>query len=147
MFAVNNDLAAEHDYPYTGSISGDCKKPSESLDPPVKVAKIARVSDEYAEEQVSLRDLLDNGPVAVGISSTSWLFLFYYSGVITSWECGFMNDHAVLVVGYGYERGIPYYLIKNSWGENWGMHGYAKIGAIEGVTEIEGICGIHIYTL
>ncbi|XP_059310602.1 cysteine proteinase COT44-like [Lycium ferocissimum] len=35
--------------------------------------------------------------------------------------------HAVLVVGYGVENGIEYYLIKNSWGVNWGYGGYARV--------------------
>lgn len=37
------------------------------------------------------------------------------------------NSHTVVVVGYGVQRGIPYWLIKNSWSESWGIKGYAKI--------------------
>lgn len=36
-------------------------------------------------------------------------------------------DHAVVVIGWGTESDIPYWLIKNSWGENWGDNGYIKI--------------------
>ncbi|XP_019240634.1 PREDICTED: ervatamin-B-like [Nicotiana attenuata] len=35
--------------------------------------------------------------------------------------------HAVLIVGYGKENGIEYFLVKNSWGVNWGYWGYAKV--------------------
>ena len=36
-------------------------------------------------------------------------------------------NHAVLAVGYGVEDDVEYWLIKNSWGENWGDDGYFKM--------------------
>ncbi|MQM17132.1 hypothetical protein Taro_050100 [Colocasia esculenta] len=57
-------------------------------------------------------------------------FRFYKSGVYTSDTCGSSPmdvNHAVLAVGYGVEDGIPYWLIKNSWGTHWGDDGYFKM--------------------
>ena len=36
-------------------------------------------------------------------------------------------NHTVLAVGYGVENSIPYWLIKNSWGAEWGDNGYFKM--------------------
>jgi C1A family cysteine protease len=48
-------------------------------------------------------------------------------------------DHAVTVVGYGNDGSQNYYIVRNSWGPNWGDKGYVKIASSDTGA---GICGI-----
>jgi C1A family cysteine protease len=67
-----------------------------------------------------------------------------------------VRDHAVLVVGYGVEDGIEYFLIKNSWGKGWGLNGYFKIAtkfkdfedldySMKFENYVHGVCGLYHY--
>ncbi|XP_068747154.1 counting factor associated protein D-like [Montipora capricornis] len=67
------------------------------------------------------------GPVSILINTQPKSFKFYGSGIYYDPECTHALDHAALAVGYGVEKGEPYWLIKNSWSKAWGDEGYIKI--------------------
>jgi cathepsin L len=50
-------------------------------------------------------------------------------------------DHGVLIVGYGTENGVDYWLVKNSWSSDWGDQGYVKIERSDSKSD-PGICGV-----
>lgn len=64
----------------------------------------------------------------------------YYSGGILIEQNKSKREkdtHAAVVVGYGHEDGLDYWLVKNSWGTDWGLGGYFKIGRGFNFFEIE----------
>lgn len=66
------------------------------------------------------------GPIAVSYQVVGD-FKNYVDGVYSSDECknGPMDvNHAVLAVGYGTFRGEDYWIVKNSWGLDFGQDGY-----------------------
>jgi hypothetical protein len=77
----------------------------------------------------------DWGPVASG-------FIVYpdfydYTGGIYEWNNigPKISAHAIVIVGWGEEKGKKYWIIRNSWGKKWGEGGYFRM--IRGVNHCE----------
>eukprot|EP00633_Aureoumbra_lagunensis_P000369 CAMPEP_0197294770 /NCGR_PEP_ID=MMETSP0890-20130614/33528_1 /TAXON_ID=44058 ORGANISM="Aureoumbra lagunensis, Strain CCMP1510" /NCGR_SAMPLE_ID=MMETSP0890 /ASSEMBLY_ACC=CAM_ASM_000533 /LENGTH=334 /DNA_ID=CAMNT_0042770361 /DNA_START=247 /DNA_END=1251 /DNA_ORIENTATION=+ len=66
------------------------------------------------------------GPIAISVDA-SWTD--YESGVFPASEGGTDIDHAVQLVGYGYDNTskLSYWLVRNSWGTSWGEDGYIRL--------------------
>jgi hypothetical protein len=60
---------------------------------------------------------------------------------LNSAQCGTQLDHAITAIGYGTTGKVDYFIIRNSWGGNWGEGGYINIAAVPGKSV--GICGIQ----
>ena len=70
-----------------------------------------------------------NGPVVVNINDHDPIFKHYKSGIIQNLMPNIrQTTHSVVLIGWGTEGGNDYWLIRNSWGANWGDHGFVKIG-------------------
>ncbi|BFZ21116.1 hypothetical protein BsWGS_24155 [Bradybaena similaris] len=72
------------------------------------------------------QELVDNGPVEAAFSVYSD-FLNYKSGVYQYTSGSMLGGHAVKIIGYGVEDGTKYWLVANSWNEDWGDSGFFKI--------------------
>lgn len=90
-------------------------------------------------DPVALATALTIGPVSIGVDASGLAFKFYKSGIIKKF-CGTAIDHAVLLVGYGTEKGTDYWLVKNSWTSDWGENGYFRI-LRDMSKKDEGVCG------
>ncbi|KAG5559119.1 hypothetical protein RHGRI_008890 [Rhododendron griersonianum] len=120
----NGGLDTEEAYPYTAK-DGECKFSSENVG--VQVLESVNITlgaeDELKHAVAFVR------PVSVAFEVVNG-FRLYKDGVYTSDSCGTTPmdvNHAVLAVGYGVENGVSYWLVKNSWGEDWGDNGYFKM--------------------
>ncbi|KAF7149320.1 hypothetical protein RHSIM_Rhsim03G0227400 [Rhododendron simsii] len=120
----NGGLDTEEAYPYTAK-DGECKFSSEN----VGVQVLDSVNITLGAEDELKHAVAFVRPVSVAFEVVDG-FRLYKDGVYTSDSCGTTPmdvNHAVLAVGYGVENGVSYWLIKNSWGEDWGDNGYFKM--------------------
>ena len=99
--------------------------------------------DIASNNQWLLKEAVSRNPVSVGIQADSPTFRYYTGGIITDKNCGTKLNHGVLVVGYGEEKGQKYWLVKNSWGTNWGEKGYVRIARNDSSNDA-GVCGIAL---
>ena len=75
---------------------------------------------------------LFNHPFQPPLSTTPFNYPFQHlSGVYEHLTGDEMGGHAVKIMGWGVENDMPYWLVANSWNNDWGDGG-------EGVIVVEG---------
>lgn len=87
------------------------------------------VSIEGQNEMDLMAALLQHGPVVAIVGVTDAWQMYNGTGIIRPYQCDTQQNHAVLVTGYDYTTCVPNYIIKNSWGTDWGGRGYIKLEA------------------
>jgi C1A family cysteine protease len=134
-YVKTNKLELEADYQYTAQ-DGTCA---------YKAAKgkvqLTGHKDVAPNTPAQLEAAVAKGPVSVAIEADTDVFQSYNNGIISSAACGTQLDHGVLVVGYGEQSGKKYWILKNSWGADWGEKGFFRIA--KDAKSGPGICGLQ----
>ncbi|GJM89018.1 hypothetical protein PR202_ga05613 [Eleusine coracana subsp. coracana] len=131
----NGGIDTEEDYPFRQT-DGTCNKNKLKR----HVVTIDGYTDVPSNNEELLLKAVAQQPVSVGICGSARAFQLYSQGIFDG-PCPTSLDHAVLIVGYGSEGGKDYWIVKNSWGERWGMKGYMHMHRNTGNSN--GICGIN----
>ena len=136
-YAIDNGMCKLEDVPYDAQ-SEFCTQTVKNCE---KVGHFSQCYEIPANNERILREAVYRSPVAVSIEADTKTFQFYKGGILDSSNCGTTLDHGVLAVGYGEEDGKKYWIVKNSWGADWGENGYVRIGRSDN-EDSEGVCGI-----
>ncbi|KAJ6221051.1 hypothetical protein RDWZM_006863 [Blomia tropicalis] len=120
----SHGLTSMQNYPYVAR-DENCRRDKESQ-------TVARIGNwhpmtPHGDEMALERSVHDHGPNAVAIHVSDQLA--HYRAGIFDGECHGGRNHAVLVIGYGWDDGqhIDYWIIKNQWGDGWGEHGFLRL--------------------
>lgn len=136
----DNGIMSSADYPYTAK-DESCKFQRSKSVTSVRGSVVLPRSNEALLRYV----LAMTGPIPVAIDAGGRSFHNYKSGVYHDTSCHSSPErlnHAVLLVGYGNEAGLDYWLIKNSWGNKWGDLGYIKMARNH-----RNMCGIATFAV
>lgn len=123
-FVRQSGIDTEASYPYSsgGGSSGSCAS-SSGTHAGVQVSSHTVIESD--EDQMAAW-VAKNGPLSITIDAMTSIWWGYTGGIVSTC-CNTDVDHAVLLVGFGEENGQKYWLVKNSWGENWGEQGYIRL--------------------
>ena len=93
----------------------------------VKIEKWGYV--ENTEESIKSA-LIEYGPLV--FCAMFWKDFFYYNQGVYSHKWGAIaGGHVMTIVGYNDDEGC--WIVKNSWGENWGLNGWLKMSYDSGM--------------
>lgn len=134
----NGGVDIEDYYPYEGVDTETCRFNKNEIGATISGMRFIKQGSEYDLMQA----VAAIGPISAAIDSSRETFKAYAGGVYNDPECSQRLDHAILVVGYGWENGQAYWLIKNTWSTNWGEKGYGKIARNK-----NNLCGITNYAV
>jgi len=133
----NGGIDTEKDYSYTG-VDSTCNTNKEAK----KIVSIDGYTD-VSPDDSALLCAAGSQPVSVGIDGSAIDFQLYIGGIYDGDCSGNPDDidHAVLVVGYSAKNGKDYWIVKNSWGTDWGLDGYFYI--LRNTELPYGVCAIN----
>lgn len=109
MYAISKKgLAKYADYQYQG-VAGTC-----SADTLPHYGNITDYVTVASGSDDALMDALQYGPVGVSFDASLPSFQFYKSGIYSEPSCNVLEpNHWMMCVGYGEERGVKYWILKN----------------------------------
>lgn len=115
LYIQQNRITTEANYPYKAQ-DGTCQPALAAAEPTYGISGYKQVNAATSDLAAALKIQ----PIGISVDATNWSF---YTGGVFSNCNNTTHNHAVLLVGL--QDGN--WLVKNSWGPNWGENGYIRL--------------------
>ncbi|EFC45195.1 predicted protein, partial [Naegleria gruberi] len=73
-----------------------------------------------------MREIFNRGPISCGIDATKSL-AHYNGGIFEEFREFIKLNHVISIVGWGIEKDTKFWVVRNSWGSEFGLDGFFKI--------------------
>ena len=76
-----------------------------------------------------MREVYEHGPVVACVNGEPLerCYAPHGSAIFTDEAASQVTDHVVCIIGWGEEGGVPFWWIRNSWGDMWGVGGFGRV--------------------
>lgn len=113
-----------------GYIGSTCQKTCDNKEEKMEFFKATSWSNIGTAHGFSQDDIMtslsENGPLtACFLVYEDWYT--YSTGIYQHLTGDVVSAHCVEIIGYGAEKGVDFWTVKNSWGSDWGESGFFRI--------------------
>ncbi|KAL5096853.1 hypothetical protein RYX36_001180 [Vicia faba] len=137
----NRGLATASNYPYT-AVKGACSQIANSPTSSINTYNHVEVSEN------GLLCAVAKQPIGICIYAAVQEFQHYTNEIFEGRDCPVDSTritHCMLIVGYNSVNGQDYWIVKNSYGRDWGVNGYMYIKRNTG--KRYGVCAINAWAI
>ena len=140
-YLLQTGLASEWKYPYLSWYGNNSKCRYDAT----KVGSVAYLADYVTLPTNDYESVLNAvafiGPLAISVDASQWHL--YETGIFDDCNTATPDiDHGVQLVGYGSDKGTPYWIIRNSWTPAFGEAGYIRV-----LRDNPPVCGVDVTPL
>jgi hypothetical protein len=144
QWTAKDGISTEKSYPYTSANGGAsaCNNARWGRQAAWNAGGVVDIHDVPGKgaTEAAMRAALAGQPMSAGVNGAA--LQHYKGGILTLKDCAAEVNHAALIVGWGSERGVGYWTVKNSWGTAWGESGYFRVAR---APQPPGACALQYY--